>query len=98
MKKQSVYLHTNGYYDYLVTNHSGDLIDHVERKEGHFFTSEELNEYTQKVIKQALKTAAEKADPNILNKRPEYAKFTIVDVDKQSITNTFEETFNKFKV
>lgn len=32
MKKQSVYLHTNGYYDYLVTNHSGDLIDHVEEK------------------------------------------------------------------
>ena len=59
MKKQSVYLHTNGYYDYLVTNHSGDLIDHVERKEGHFFTSEELNEYTQKVIKHALETATE---------------------------------------
>lgn len=62
MKKQSAYLHTNGYYDYLVTNHSNDLIDHVERKEGYFFTPEELNEYTQSVIKQSLETASEKAE------------------------------------
>ena len=90
MKKQSVYLHTNGYYDYLVTNRSGDSIDHVERKEGHFFTSEELNEYTQKVIKQALETAAKKADTE--------EKHGWMFVDKQSKTNTFNETFKQFEV
>lgn len=70
----------------------------AEEQEGYFFTPEQLNQYTQAVIKQALGTAAEKAEPNILNKRSESAKFTIVDVDKESITNTFEEMFKQFKV
>ena len=60
----------------------------MESKEGYFFTPEQLNEYTQSVIKQALETAAEKAEliPHD------------VDIDLKSITNTFEETFKKFKV
>jgi hypothetical protein len=56
--------------------------------EGYFFTPEQLNEYTQSVIKQALETAAEKAD--LIE--------TDGDVDSQSITNTSEETFKKFKL
>lgn len=86
-------------------------------EEGYFFTPEQLNEYTQHVIKQALETAAEKAYSNkseepilqgyrnlkdennntIGNPVPIYSK-TKFKVDKQSITNTFEETFKIFEV
>ena len=59
--------------------------------EGYFFTPKQLNEYTQKVIKQTLETAAEKAT---YYSSFEYSK----DRNKQSITNTFEETFKKFKI
>ena len=52
------------------------------------FTPEQLNEYTQSVIKQALETAAEKAD--LIE--------TDGDVDPKSITNTLEETYKKFEV
>lgn len=72
--------------------------DDVFKKEELFvFTQEQLNAYTQSVIKQALETAAEKV----------FIDFEDVDyseissdgiVNKQSITNTFEETFKKFEV
>ena len=56
--------------------------------EGYFFTPEQLNEYTQTVIKQAIETASEKVD--------------LIETDGEpcpkSITNTFEETFKKFEV
>lgn len=60
-------------------------------EEGYFFTPEQLNEYTANVIKDALNTAAENA----------YVDFEDYDkefVNKKSITNTFEETFQKYKV
>lgn len=62
------------------------------------FTIEQLNEYTTNVIKQSLKTAAENANTK---EEVEYGVDEIYDykvVDKQSITNTFKETFNKFKI
>ena len=97
--KQTVYLPVKeGTSDMSVSYWEKDVhIADVKEIEAFVFTPEQLNEYTAKVIKQALDTAAESAEPNILNKRPKYAKFTIVDVDKQSITNTFEETFKKFE-
>lgn len=67
-------------------------------KQGYFFTQKQLNEYTQNVIKQTLETAAEKAKLEDVwegNTGSEYCDFI---VNKKSITNTFEETFNKFKV
>ena len=68
-------------------------------KKGYFFTPEELNKYTEKVIKAALETAAEKVTTKL---RDDYMELHMNDdwseIDKQSITNTFEETFNKFKV
>ena len=86
----------------LIVKEQGEMdkywIDLVNQKQGYFFTPEQLNEYTANVVRQALETAAEKAEPNILNKRSESAKFTIVDVDKESITNTFEETFKRFEI
>jgi hypothetical protein len=76
MKKQTVYLPVKVEYG-LKT----ELIE----EEGYFFTPEQLNEYTANVIKQALETAAEKAD--LIE--------TDGDVDPKSITNTFEETFRR---
>ena len=62
--------------------------------EGYFFTPEQLNEYTANVITTTLKTAAEKADITYTIEKT----FDFTEVDKQSITDTFEETFKKFKV
>lgn len=60
---------------------------------GYFFTVQELNNYTENVIKQALENAA-------FESRTKFIPFTDneEEVDKQSILNTFEQTFNKFKV
>lgn len=67
------------------------------KKKRHFFTSEELNEYTKGVIKQALETAAENVF--ISNHIPDEDDDRVYkEVNKQSITNTFEETFKKFEV
>lgn len=63
------------------------------KKEGYFFTPEQLNEYTQGVIKQALETAAEKAEIKYVSEWSDE-----LEVNKQSIRNTFEETFQKYKV
>lgn len=60
---------------------------------GYFFTAEQLNEYTANVIKQALETAAENAEGYT-----EGAEGNDAFVDRQSITNTFEEIFEKFKI
>jgi hypothetical protein len=77
----------------------------LKPQEGYFFTHEELNEYTQNVIKQALENAAENTetllwqnneDLEIVSNRVAYI---VEDLKiKQAITNTFEETFNKHKV
>ncbi len=58
------------------------------------FTPEELNEYTANVIKQALENAAGKADITYTQEKT----FDFTEVDKQSITNTFEETYRLFSV
>lgn len=70
-------------------------------QEAFISTPEQLNEYTANVVRQALETAAEKAeivteDYGIpawsANYNPE------IILNKQSITNTFEETYKKFEV
>lgn len=74
-------------------------IDLVNQKQGYFFTPEQLNKYTQSVIKQVLETAAEKAeieDIGGIGRDGEYHEHNIVN--KQSITNTFEETYRLFSV
>ena len=70
----------------------------LDKQEGYFFTPEQLNEYTQRVIKQALQTAALKAvtkDEWEGNTGSEYCDTV---VDSQSITNTFEQIFKQFEV
>lgn len=64
----------------------------IEGTEGYFFTPEQLNEYTQHVINQTLETAAEEAICS------SDERGLICFIYKESITDTFEETFNKFKV
>ena len=63
----------------------------LKPQEGYFFTPEQLNEYTANVVRQALETAAEKAEVDFEDYDKEF-------VNKQSITNTFEETCKKFEV
>lgn len=74
-------------------------IEKTIKKEGYFFTPEQLNEYTRNVIKQALETAAENADSFIDMNEDAYIEGNVwSEVDKESITNTFEETYKNFKV
>lgn len=88
--KQTVYLPVE---DYLERQWNEPFEDIVNAKEGYFFTPEQLNEYTQSVIKQALETAADKVE------HEEY-KFDGKQppISKKSIVNAFEETFQKYKV
>ena len=91
-QKQTVYLPVSDFNSSeraICTIGIPDLYgDKVVEQEGYFFTPEQLNEYTTNVIRQALETAAEKAEliPHD------------VDIDLESITNTFEETYQKLKV
>lgn len=88
--KQTVYSQVTIEEDYLIEQNHIQSIDgdfYLEQK-GYFFTPEQLNEYTANVVRQALETAAEKAEllPHD------------VDIDLKSITNTLEETCKKFEV
>jgi len=109
--KREVYLPVNGEQEKVVCNdhsHWLETITGVVEKEGYFFTPEQLNEYTEKVIKEALATSAEKVfaygEGSNLTTKNNSLKWTFaghigdVKVDKESITNTFEQTFQKFKL
>ena len=77
-------------------------VEETIRKEGYFFTPEQLNEYTANVIKQTLETAVEKAE--IKERKVSYSSSSgseysyVQSINKKSITNTFEETFKNFKI
>lgn len=83
-----------------------EMVTHwLKPQEAFVLTPEQLNDYTQSVIKQALNTAAEKVtymkECGKINNEKCYAVFchNCSDViDKESITNTFEETFKNFEV
>lgn len=98
--KQTVYLPIDSIdCDYIVKWYDDSYENDVKKEEGYFFTPEQLNEYTQGVIKQALETAADKAeieDIGGVGRDGEYHEHNIVD--EKSITNTFEETYKKFEV
>lgn len=93
MKKQTVYLPVNGDQEkYVVSDNDSGYFNGVIEQKGYFFTPEQLNEYTANVIRQALETAAEKANVKVIGEH------YVGSVVKESITNTFEETFKKFEV
>ena len=88
--KQTVYLPKSTF----PLSMKGKVDDLFCLQQGYFFTPEQLNEYTQNVIKQALETAAETKVKGVYSNE----SFSRNDYDKDSITNTFEETFKKFEV
>lgn len=67
-------------------------------KEGYFFTPEEYNKHIQEVIDDALETAAEKAYVDNNHIQGCAMDSDDFEVNKESITDTFEETFKKFKI
>lgn len=71
----------------------------LKEQQAFVFTPEQLNEYTANVVRQALETAAEKADSFIDMNEDAYIEGNVwSEVDKQSITDTFEQTYKKFEV
>jgi hypothetical protein len=63
------------------------------------FTPEQLNQLLSDVIKDALSTAAQRVimeDIGDIGREDECHEYYVVD--KESITNTFEEIYDKFKI
>lgn len=71
----------------------------LDKTEAIIFTPEELNEYTQQVIKDALKVASEKAEikEKWCGSIPGF-QYLLQYVEEQSITNTFEQIYEKWKI
>lgn len=85
-------------------------VHELQKKELFVFTQKQLNEYTANIIKQSLETAAEKSllsingileksnGPKYIVEQGNHYCETEIEISKESITNTFEETFKKFEV
>ena len=72
-------------------------------KKGYFFTPEQLNQLLSDVIKDALETAADKADAYIKIEPNDQPSSSFGDIEypavrKKSITSTFDITYQKHKV
>ena len=66
---------------------------------GVFFTAEEYNIHIKEVIENTLETAANKAqiiDIGEIGRDGDYYPYVIID--KKSITNTLEQTFEQWKI
>ena len=95
-KIQTVYLPVkveeySNYHIFDLHECEGSYIKTVAEGYGYFLTSEQLNEYTQSVIKQTLETAKNNLRQASGTFNSDYFS------QKQSITNTFEEVYLKFK-
>jgi len=97
--KQTVYLPVEeGTSDMSVTYwEECTHVAEVKEVEGYFFTQEQLNEYTSNIIRKALDTAAEKGY-GLYEDETAWRGFSRCRLKKESITNTFEETYKKFEV
>lgn len=79
-----------------------DKIEYVKEKEGIFFTQEEYNKHIKEIIENALRSGAKNA--NVKDFKVNYTGvraggFYIEKIiDKDSILNTFEETYLKYKI
>lgn len=71
-----------------------DKIEYVEEKEGIFFTQEEYNKHIKEVIENTLKNGAENAEIDY----EEEKTYDFTFVNKDSILNTSEETYLKYKI
>lgn len=74
------------------------FVKFVEEQQLITFTPEEYNKHIQKVIDDALETAAEKAYVDNNHIQGCAMDSDDFEVNKESITDTFEETFKKFKI
>ena len=91
--KQEVYLSTDN--GGMTVSRSGyDTYDIVEEQDGYFFNTEQLNELLSNVIKDALDTAAESKFISELGK----GQVVHSKNAKESISSTFEQTFQKYKL
>lgn len=104
---QTVYVPVNGDYDTAVCNYSSDGWVHEETvipKEGIFFTQEEYNKHIKEIIENTLKNGAKSVEIHFDNSQNlsrdfEYAiESKRIWVPKNSILNTFEETYLKYKI
>lgn len=93
IQKQTVYLPVKNKMSYFTVMEDFEYKTGVDEAKGYFFTPEQLNEYTQGVIKQTLENAAEKAKIRFVDKT-----LSRTEISVESITDTFEETYNKLKV
>ena len=95
---QTVYVPINGDYDTAVCNYSSGGWLHEETvipKEGIFFTQEEYNKHIKEVIENTLKNGAENAETT---NKPKFLGDYNPVVDEDSILNTFEKTYLKYKI
>ena len=92
---QTVYTIINGEPEICVTEYqSGEYINSIKEKEGIVFTVEEYNAHIKEVIEETLKNGAEEADTTWIS----VSRGGEEVVDKDSILNTFEESYKKFKI
>lgn len=75
-----------------------DVITHpayrLQGQKGIFFTVEEYNAHIKEVIEETLKNGAEEADTTWIS----VSRGGEEVVDKDSILNTFEQSYKKFKI
>ena len=64
-------------------------------KEGILFTQEEYNKHIKEIIENALKNGAENAETK---NKPKFLGDYNPVVDEDSILNTFEKTYLKYKI
>ena len=94
---QTVYTIINGEPEICVTEYqSGEYINSIKEQEGIFFTVEEYNKHIKEVIEETLKNGAEEVKHL---DRPILWGIDADDlIDKDSILNTFEQSYKKFKI
>ena len=103
---QTIYLRANGDQEkYVASDNDAGYFYGVIEKEAIIFTPEELNEYTANVIKQALFSTSEFAELQYeCGKKSKENCLAVFcgncteQIDKQSITNTFEQIYEKWKI
>ena len=100
-KLKIVYIPVNGEVDlgvcYFSRFDEWTLKENVEEQELITFTPEEYNQHVQDIIKNALDTAADYADTEFCGNMYDPEDNTQC-INRGSITNTFEETFKKYKL
>lgn len=86
------------FYSQVETKTTQEVTHWLKEEKGYFFTTEQLNELLSNVIKDTLEAAAKNAKTEFQSTWRQEIRGIQPDVDKQSILNTFEETYKKYKV